>query len=265
MATGSVRGASLHLDPRWYRPVALGLTAVLLALAGVRLLAVASGSFARDWGFGNGDLVGYTDGARRFLETGSPFTLEQLSGPWVLGPHSFIHPPAALPLFLPFLVLPWILWWLIPLAVTAFAILRLRPAMWAWPLMALCLCWPRSAGAIVVGNTDIWVMAFLAAGAWLGWPLALLVVKPTFAPLAIIGIRRRSAWLAGAAVAALSLVALQLWIDWLTVIRNAGLSPGYSLLNLPLVLIPVIAYLARTRTDDGNRSPAPKPWPGTQR
>ena len=197
---------------------------------------------------GFGDLDGYLTGARRFVETGSPYLPSQVAGPWTLGPHSFIHPPAALALFVPFLVLPAFLWWAIPLGVTAFVIIRLRPASWTWPLMAACLVWPRSAGSLLAGNTDMWSMAFVAAGAMWGWPAALLVVKPTVAPLALIG-GRRALW-AGLIVIALCAALLPLWFEYAVVIGNAGVDWTYSLLNLPLVVLPAIAWLGRQRTVD---------------
>jgi hypothetical protein len=229
----------------WTRPALVGLTITFGAIAVYRLISVALSPFGRTWAFGNGDLVGYTDGARRFLETGSPYTPEQVAGPYLLGPQTFIHPPAALPLFLPFLVLPWVLWWLVPIALTVAAIVHLQPAAWTWPVMALLLCWPRSTGAILVGNSDIWVTAFVATGAIAGWPLALLIIKPIFAPLGLIGARRRSTWLGAAIVVGLSLLALPLWLQWVQVIQNADMPAAYSLLALPLPLVPVVAWLGR--------------------
>lgn len=227
-------------------PVSFGLTVVLLALAAYSLVAVAS----TPWGQGllGSDVVkGYLPGAQRFLDTGSPYTPEQLAGPWPLDYHSFIHPPAALGLFVPFLVLPLVLWWLVPLLVTGAALWKLHPARWTWPLMAACLVWPRSTGSILAGNSDIWVMAAVAAGAVWGWPVAALIIKPTFAPLAIVGLGRRSTWVATAIVGVGVLLTLALWIDWLQVVGNAHLGAAYSLLNLPLAAIGFIAYLGSSR------------------
>ena len=227
-------------------PVLFGLTMVLLALAVYSLLAVA----ATPWGQGllGADVVkGYLPGAQRFLDTGSPYTPEQLAGPWPLDYHSFIHPPAALGLFVPFLVLPLLLWWLIPSLITVVALWKLHPARWTWPLMAACLVWPRSTGSILAGNSDIWVMAAVAAGAVWGWPVAVLVIKPTFAPLAIVGLGRRSTWVAAALVGLGILLTLPLWIDWLQVVGNAHLGAAYSLLNLPLPAIGLAAYLGSSR------------------
>jgi hypothetical protein len=226
----------------------VGLSIVLLALAAYQLIETA----ATPWGqglIGSDVSKGYLVGAQRFLDTGSPYTDQQIAGPWALDFHSFIHPPAALPLFVPFLVLPLPLWWAIPGLVTLLAIYRLRPAPWTWPLMAACLVWPRSTGAILAGNSDIWAMTAVAAGAVWGWPIVAIAIKPTFAPLALVAVRRRSAWIVGIAGVAVMLPLLPLWFDWLQVIGNARLGPAYSLLNLPLVLIGAIGYSVATNDD----------------
>jgi hypothetical protein len=234
----------------WYRPAMAALSLVMLVLAvieSVSLLATA-------WGQGlvASDLVkGYLAGAQRFLDTGSPYTPEQVAGPWVLDYHSFIHPPSALVLVLPFLVLPLPLWWILPFGITFAALVVMRPQPWTWPLLALCVLWPRSIGSVVAGNTDMWAMAAASAGAAWGWPVTLLAIKPTFLPLGLVAAHRRSAWVAALAAALLCLPAVSLFADWLRVVGNAGLRPDYSLLNLPLVLIGPIAWLGASGTRRG--------------
>ena len=232
------RGASIAF--------AIATVAVVVAIARLVIVAQARPNLIAS------DLVkGYLPGARRFLDTGSPYEAYQLAGDWSIGFHTFIHPPSALPLFVPFLWLPTVLWWLVPLAVVGAALWRLRPAPWALAVIALLLCWPRSTGAILAGNTDIWAAAAVAAGAAWGWPIVLLAVKPTFAPLALVAVGYRSAWIAGAVTAVLLLGFGLLWIEWVAVIRNAGLSLAYSLLNLPLVAIGVVAYVGSQRFSPG--------------
>jgi hypothetical protein len=222
------------------------MTSLLLILAFAWELAATWNS---EWAtlYAGGDLGGYVEGARRFLATGSPYLPEQVSGPWALQAHSFVHPPAALALFVPFIALPAILWWVLPLGLTGWAVAKLRPARWTWPLLLLCLIWPRSIGSLLAGNSDMWAMAIVALGAVFAWPFVLLVIKPTFAPLALIGARRRSWWIALALVGALNLLVLPLWLDYLAVVRNSQLRADYSLLNLPLVALPAIAWLGRSR------------------
>src|SRR5215212_4174933 len=121
---------------RWYRPISFGLAAALMVMAGAILTFLATSDWGRLYGFMNGDLTGYLDGARRFLATGSPYDAAAVAAPWNLGVHSFIHPPPALALFLPFLVLPAALWWLVPLVGTTALVILSRPRPWAWPIIA---------------------------------------------------------------------------------------------------------------------------------
>ena len=229
----------------WSLAVARSIAIVIAALASVRLGLLVVGPFGERF-LGN-DLNGYVAGARRFFETGSPFLAEQLAGSWQLQPDSFIHPTVALVLFAPFVVLPSILWWLIPVGLTVAAVARLNPTAWAWPVMAVCLLWPRTGGILIAGNTDMWVTAALAVTlAWSVPASVLLVMKPSYLPLAIVGIRRRSWWLAASGVGVVCLLFGGLWFDYLTVLRGAPLEPWYSLLNLPYVAIPFVAWLART-------------------
>lgn len=236
---------------RWGVVVARSLTVVLLVLAAIRLADVLTSPFGQR--FLANDLNGYLAGTQRFLETGSPFLPEQLSGAWQLAADSFIHPPPAVLLFAPFLILPAILWWIIPIGLTMAAVVRLRPAAWAWPVMAACLLWPRSAGILIAGNSDLWVTAALAVT--LAWSLpvsVLIALKPSYLPFALAGAVWRRWWIGAAAVVLISALFGALWLDYLAVLRGISLEPLYSLLNAPYVLIPVIAWLARTR-------PAPQP------
>ena len=113
--------------------------------------------------------------------------------------------------------------------------------------MLLLLCWPRAHAAFLFGNTDMWAMAGVAAGLLWGWPAFLLLLKPTFAPLAIIGIgsRRRTGWFALVILAAASLAMLPLWLDYVMVIRNVRIGLDYALASVPLVVIPIVAWYAR--------------------
>ena len=69
-----------------------------------------------------------------------------------------------------------------------------RPTRWIYPLIALLMIWPRSTGGLIVGNTDMWVCAFVALGLRYGWPALPIAIKPSFAPLMLVGIRHRSWW-----------------------------------------------------------------------
>jgi hypothetical protein len=97
------------------------------------------------------------------------------------------------------------------------------------------------------GNPGIWICAFVAAGTIASWPFALILIKPTFAPLAFLGIRRRSWWVAAAVLAGVSVLFLPLWLDWVTALRNSDVTLIYNLPSLPLMVAPLIPWLADDR------------------
>ncbi len=59
-------------------------------------------------------------------------------------------------------------------------------------------------------------------------------------------LRFRETWKAGAIAALAMLPLVPLWFDYVTVIRGTDLGLGYSLLNLPLVLLPLATWRSRT-------------------
>ena len=193
------------------------------------------------------DFAFYLDGARAWMATGTPYSHEALAGPMVADVNSmpFIHPPIALPLFAAFTVLPGVLWWATPIAVLGISIFRWNPAGPAFYGAVLCAVYPRSIEVVVLGGSDMWVSAILAAGLALGWPLALLMIKPTAILFALPGIRRRSFW-AGVLVVGLAAVPFgALWLEWVTVVRNVIGSAGYLLHSLPLFALPLLAWAGR--------------------
>jgi hypothetical protein len=117
-------------------------------------------------------------------------------------------------------------------------------------LIALCLANPTTLLKIWTGNPVIWAMAAMAlavvSGSRLAAPFVLL--KPSLAPFALFGVRRRSWWLGLAALVALSLPFGALWVDWLaSVVNSRGGGPLYSALEIPMLLMPLAAWLGRTR------------------
>jgi hypothetical protein len=234
--------------------VGLGLALTVLAIEREARLGI------HEWGQ---DHRFYVESARHWLDTGSFYLPHQLAGPYdVRLMVDVLYPPIALALFVPFVFLPWVLWWIVPLGVLAYVVWSLRPAGWAWPFLALAAFWPRSVGDVLWGNTDLWVAAAVAGGIRWGWPAVLVFLKPTFAPLALVGVRDRRFWLGVGVLALVSLPMLPLWADYLTAMRHLRIDPLYSVRSLPLVLVPVVAWLSRGSSSArsvSSRLPMPHP------
>ena len=79
-------------------------------------------------------------------------------------------------------------------------------------------------------------------------PFALL--KPSLAPFALFGVNRRSWWL-GALVLAVACVPFgALWGDWVASVANSrGGGLLYSALEIPILLVPLVAWFGRTRAE----------------
>jgi hypothetical protein len=201
----------------------------------------------------------YRDAAFRWLGGGPFYEARQLAGPYEIVPGDILYPPVGLWLFVPFTFLPYtlamVLWWGIPIGVTAWAIVRLRPRPAVWPLIALCIAWPTTPLKTWTGNPVLWSMAAMAAAtAWRGFaPFALL--KPSLFPFALFGFPQRAWWVGLAAFVLLCLPFGAMWADWVrTVVDSRGGGILYSILEAPMLALPLVAWLGR-RVDRG----APQP------
>jgi hypothetical protein len=206
------------------------------------------------------DFVLYRDVAARWLAGGPYFEPYQLAGPYDIQAGDVLYPPVGLVLFVPFAVLPavlaWPLWWAIPIGATAWAIRRLRPRPEVWPLMALCIAWPTTLLKTWTGNPVIWCVAALALGTIWYWPAVFVLLKPSLAPFALFGANRRSWWLALGGFVLLCLPFGSLWVDWVTSVVNAqGGGLLYSTLEIPMLLLPLVAWLGRTQPGSDHPEP----------
>lgn len=193
------------------------------------------------------DWYGYMNATHYFLRTGEFYWPFQLTGhPYdVIRMGGQLYPPVILYLLIPFTVLPSFLWWVIPIGITAGAIVALRPARWTWPLLTLAFIAPRTGTLIWFGNPGMWVVAAMSLGALFRWPAVLVLLKPSLAPFALLGIRRRGWWiLLGLGVLA-SLPLLRLWVQYPSVIANSGVDPLYSLSEAVPMCLPLIALAGR--------------------
>jgi hypothetical protein len=195
-------------------------------------------------GYAGIDYSLYMNIARRWLEGGPLFETYQLAGPYPVG--GALYPPVALYLFVPFTFLPAVLWWAVPLGITGWALWRVRPAAWTWPLIAMCVAFPTTGLKILTGNPVMWVLAAVALGTVWSWPFVLAIVKPSLLPFALLGARSRSWWVALGVLALVSLPLGGLWLDWVHATLNAqGAGLFYSWQEVPMLLVPVVAALGR--------------------
>jgi hypothetical protein len=187
----------------------------------------------------------YLDAATGLLSGHPLYPAHQIAGPYVLADGDILYPPPIVLLMLPFAILPAILFWAAPLGIIAFAVIRHRPAVWSWPLLALGLAYPVTSLKIVHGNPTMWIVAAIALGTVTTGPAVAVLLKPTLAPFALSGANRRRWWIAlGIAIAVAALFA-PLWPDYVTVLSNVrGRGIFYSLDEVPFALVPVIAWLA---------------------
>src|ERR1035437_5023811 len=114
------------------KPITLNASILVGSVAAVLIvieLAVGFGQLG--WGRNVGvDYRIYMDATTRWLSGGSYFLPRQLAGPYRLQMADFFSPPVALWLFAPFTHLPAVLWWAVPIAITAAALEHLRPPSW---------------------------------------------------------------------------------------------------------------------------------------
>lgn len=241
---------------RWYRPVVVGVTFVFLAFA--LLVAWVSWTGLAELGRVGADLSLYLDATRRWIDGGSFYLPHQLAGPFVVTDGDILYPPSTIPLFAAFLVLPTVMFWVVPLTVIIWVTIRYRPAIWTWPLMALCLAWIPTMVKIAYGNPFMWAGAAVALGTAYGWPALFVIVKPSVAPFALVGVGHRSWWVGLVVIivagAVSALLFTSMWRDYLTVLTNSQNGAGllYNMTDAPFLLIPVIAYVGRTRNWSGS-------------
>jgi hypothetical protein len=114
--------------------------------------------------------------------------------------------------------------------------------------MALCLAWPTTPLKIWTGNPVIWCMAAMSVAIVYRWAAPFALLKPSLFPFALFGLRERAWWLGLAAFVVLCLPLGGLWMDWLTSVLNSrGGGVLYSVLEAPMLLLPLVAWAGRTR------------------
>ena len=233
-------------------------------MLGATMLVVFVGLFltwARWRAFDSHGLVGvdqrlYSEIGRRWLDNGSIYADFQLVGPYrydqAAGTNDVarmptLYPPWSSPFFALSHLMPWPLWWITPIGVLGWLVASWRPRPWAWPLLALPLLWANTSGALIAGNTTLWVAMFVGLGLRYGWPAFFVALKPTMLPLVLVGWRDWRVWLGLAVLVAIGLPETGRAIAALGHVE--GGSVLYSIADLPLVLVPIVGYLGARRSD----------------
>lgn len=201
------------------------------------------------------DLAIYVERTRSWLAGDGFYLPRQLAGPYEIQNGDALYPPPVILLFLPWaLGAPAILWWLVPLALTAVSLRRLRPPLWAkGVLLGLVLVYGRTMVAIILGNPSIWAFSGILAGAAFGWPALLALIKPVLAPFALIGATRRSWWIGLAGLALVSLPFAALWLEYLRVLGDARNTRdlGYVFGEVPTAItLAVVGLAGRWRREE---------------
>ena len=239
------------------RTIARLLAAVLAGFAIVEAVLIYQQITTNTGGWYIGmDYDFYRGVGARWLADGSYYWPHQLAGPYdVRLMVDVLYPPTALVLFVPLVFLPAVVWWLVPAGIIGYALYRWRPGPFAICGMLLLLMWPRAMGAIFHGNTDMWVAAGVAGALLWGWPAAIVALKPTFLPLALLGIRRRAWWVAAGLGVVSIIPMLGLWLDYVTAMRNLHIGWEYSLGSIPIAVLPLVGWLGRSHRERLGRVP----------
>lgn len=248
------------MGPRKTRAQRLTLTALAGSTAAILVLAaieLAYGLAYKGWANAiGGDLTYYASLARMLFTTGHWFPDKELHGPWLIlhsGPLDVLYPPAVAWIFAPFIWLPVGVLLALVIGVNLWLIRDWRPAPWTWPLMALCVLWPLTLLKGIGGTSSLFVMMALALGLRYRWPSVFILLKPSLFPFALLGIRSKWWWVGLAVLGLMSLPFLRETLLYPQVILDSRNPDGalYSLTDVPMMAIPVIAWLGRTRRRPG--------------
>lgn len=258
---GGIRTTAAPKDGGLVSLSTVAFAGIAVAIASVSLIATLTVVFREHFILG-GDFGLYEQAARRWLDGGSFYLDRQLQGPYEITEGDVLYPPVSLALFVPFLYLPAVLWWAIPLGIVAWTLVWLRPAPWTWPLIAICLFNPWSIQLTHSGNPTIWIAAFVALSIRWPWVSVLVLLKPSLFPLALVGVRSRAWWIALVALGAVWALFGSMTRDWVDVVLDGrGRYSGflYSWTHAPMAAVALVAWLGSTR----RYSPSPREAAGS--
>ena len=134
--------------------------------------------------------------AQRLLDTGTPYLPWQLTGPYVIGNGAILYPPTAFLLFIPFIWLPAVLWWAVPIAIRPGRCGGTARRCGRGSSSRCCSPSTSRSTSTCSGTRRCGSSRPSRAGTVWRWPFVFVFAKPTFAPIAFLGIRHRSWWVA---------------------------------------------------------------------
>ena len=244
LASLTDRIGNVRIIRRWGWLIAIGLAVVIAGIGiGIFVLALLIAGLPDFW---FRDLEVLIDATRRLFAGESWYLYRQLHGPYQTEFGDVLYPPVAAWFLVPWLVLPAWTFVAIPVAILAWHIVDAHPAPWTWPLIAFGATFPITLVHAGYANPTLWMAAFAALGFRLAWPGALILLKPSLIPFALIGIRSRGWWLCalGQGIASLPFLAETLIYPRVALDAQGG-GLLYSGLVLPFMLVPVVAWLGR--------------------
>jgi hypothetical protein len=243
---------------RWGDPVAVGLAVVIVA-AGLAFFIEAGNEvgWTRIW---FDDLKIYTDATARLFAGDGWYLPRQLGGAYHIEFGDVLYPPVTAWFFTPWLILPAWTFSAVPVGILGWFVLAARPAAWTWPILAFCLVFPVTLVYIAFANPTIWVAAFVALGLRFGWPGVLVLLKPSLAPFALIGIRSQSWWIGLIGLGLASIPFLDMTLDYPRILLDSrGGNFLYSGTSIPILALPIVAWLGRTAHWPTARGLVPSP------
>ncbi len=116
--------------------------------------------------------------------------------------------------------------------------------------MAVCLALPLTPSLSAAGNPVLWIALFAALGTVWRPAFALILLKPSLFPFALLGVRSRGWWAIVAGLIVGSVILLPMTLEYVRVLVNARgpmASILYSLHDVAMIFIPLIAWGASRR------------------
>ena len=226
--------------------VALTMTATILGLMVVQavpiLLDLDPAKIAVDYNL-------YVEATARAVSGGPYYLPHQLAGPYDATPGVILYPPTFILVMLPFTVLPWVVYWALPIGTVIWAAWIHRPRVAWWPVIAFCLWWPGTLVTLVAGNPVLLFTGVMALATLWYWPAVWILLKPSLFPFALFGVWKRSWWIALAVFILVAIPFGAMWLDYVTVLLNARHELGllYNFGQAPTLALPLAIWAGRRR------------------